>query len=242
MVSAVRRQPYGCLLALLMVPLCAPLPTRIGRMLTAVPPLASHGIGGCVGFPRLLGLRGGSGGAPPLPMENIDQLMTPEMVRAAGNMMSSMDPETLESVMKIAGNMGGAGAMDEKAVKEAAEKMKGMTAEELKEMKDDMKSKRSGLTPPPAAAASRLVEKDDQKKEEGEDLAEAGVLKTEGNTLHTEGKYEAAAKKYCDAKELLAARAGEPAAAALIRSCTLNEVPLTLSATGPPAAPIPRRR
>ena len=245
MVAAVLH-PYGCLLAVLMVPLCAPLPTGLGRMPLAVPPLASHhGIGGGVGFPRLLELRGGSEGIP-----DLDHLMTPEMVRSAGDMMSNMDPETLESVMKMAGDMGG--AVDEKSVKEAAAKMRSMTAEEIEEMKEDLKVKRSGLTPPRAAAASRLVENDDQKMEEeeeeeeeeddGKNLAEAGSLKTEGNNLHTEGLFEAAAKKYCDAKELLAARSEDPAAAALIRSCTLNEVPQTLSTTEAPAAPFVRRR
>ena len=173
---------------------------------------------------RRLVLRGGADGMPPVPA-GMDHFMTPEMVRAAGEMMSSMDPSTVESITKLAGSMsGGSGEMDPTALKEAAERMKRITQEDLDEIKRDLQARTGSQSPargderPPAGAAPAGEPEDTL-------LADAEALKKEGNKLHVEGAYEAAAGKYRSAQALLAARAaeGDAAAGGIVRSCRLNE-------------------
>eukprot|EP00960_Hanusia_phi_P072406 767778-Hanusia_phi.AAC.12 len=158
--------------------------------------------------PRL-SLRGGAG-IPRMSTEDMAGMMTPDMLKAAGQMMASMDGNTLSSMMNMAGSFAGAPPdfrMDPNELRQAAQKLSSLSAEELKSFRAD------------AMEASKL-EKDPQVRRA---LDAATALKQEGNAMHVRSDYQGAVLKYAEARESLGNLTKSREARVVIRSCLLNE-------------------
>ena len=141
-------------------------------------------------------------------MEAMDKIMTPDMIRAAANTMSQLDPNVLNSMMSMSGMPAGMG-FDAAETQRAAAKLKQMTPDEIRALKN------GALTSPlPGLGWSA--------ESEGL-LRRAEAMKQDGNDLHTRMEYEAAVDKYAAAKKDLTSILQYPKAASLARSCSLNE-------------------
>ena len=210
--AAIARRGRWVLLALslLALPACFPLD---------LPARAQYGGGtgqhvSMVGVRRLTALRGGSMpglGMGGLSMDAMDKMMTPDMIRGAASMMSSMDPSLLNSMMSMTGLGGGDMAVDAEEMKRAAEKLRAMSTDEILAMKT------GALKAPFPGDQARMPPATEEL------LCRAEKLKQDGNEMHINKNYEAAVAKYEEAKATLTTSTAWPKAASLVRSCSLNE-------------------
>ena len=69
-------------------------------------------------------------------MDLMDQIMTPDMIRGAANMMSNMDPAFLKSMMSMTGLPADALSFDPEEAKRAADKLRNMTTDEILALKN----------------------------------------------------------------------------------------------------------
>jgi len=142
--------------------------------------------------------------------DQVAGMMTPDMIKAAGQMMANMDGNALTSMMNMAGNFAGAPPdfrMDPNELREAAQKLSSLSSEELLSFRTE------------AIEASKF-DRDPQVRRA---LDAATALKQEGNSMHVQSNYTAAVEKYAEAREGLANMTKSKEARVLIRSCLLNE-------------------
>ncbi|KAK3282384.1 hypothetical protein CYMTET_9873 [Cymbomonas tetramitiformis] len=156
--------------------------------------------------------------------------MSPEMIKFAQEQMAKMSPEQRAQMQQQAyqqmqsnpeqfKNMASSYGMNNFGNDEfskAADAMKNMNPEDWDRMNDQMKN----MTPEQMNQAASQYGK--QSSAQAQYAYRASLqLKTDGNKLHGEGKYEAAAEKYARAKNNLQSNV-DPEAKSLRKTCTLN--------------------
>ncbi len=155
---------------------------------------------------------GGGGGGAMNP-----NMFTPEMMQQAQKMMENMTPQQMQQMQQMASKMGmGGGPGMPKMPPGAAEAMKNMTPEDMKQAAEQMKN----MTPDQMKQQMEFATKHAQNEQKYKHEA-SNQLKKAGNALVGEGKYADAIEKYERVRENMKAYRDQEAQT-LKKSCLLN--------------------
>ena len=144
-------------------------------------------------------------------------MFTPEMMQQAQKMMENMTPQQMQQMQQMASKMGmGGGPGMPKMPPGAAEAMKNMTPEDMKQAAEQMKN----MTPDQMKQQMEFATKHAQNEQKYKHEA-SNQLKKAGNALVGEGKYADAIEKYERVRENMKAYRDQEAQT-LKKSCLLN--------------------